>query len=115
MFFYFRYNVFMQNNYIDLIEPTPILHTKKCQLIAYSIKSFLQFTPLVTAVSVWYMYDYFIAGATLLILFIVIGIIRANMRNSVIPLSQREHHYNDEDIAKWLTGKKLCPKYNEHA
>jgi len=99
----------MKNDYINLIEPTPVLHTKKCQLIALIIKLLLQFTPVLVALITWYVYDYFIAGAALLIMFVVVGIIRAKMRNSVIPLSQREYHYNDEGIAKWFTAKEICP------
>jgi hypothetical protein len=103
----------MKNDYINLIEPTPVLHTKKCQFIALAIKLFLQFTPIITALIVWYIYDYFIAGATLLIMFVVVGIVRAKMRNSVIPLSQREYHYNDEGIAKWFTAKEICLQNDE--
>lgn len=99
----------MKDDYIDLIQPTPVLHTKKCRLIALVIKLLLQFAPMITAIAAWYMYDYFIAGATLLIMFVVVGIIRAKMRNSVIPLSQREYHYNDEGIANWFTAKEICP------
>ena len=98
----------MKNNYIDLIEPTPLLHTKRCKIIAYILRLFLQLTSLATALIMWYIYDYFIAGATLLISFVLIGIIRAKMRNSVIPPRQREYHYNDDAIAKWFTAKKLC-------
>ena len=98
----------MKNNYIDLIEPTPVLHTKRCKIIAYIVRLFLQFTSLTTALIIWYIYDYFIAGATLLILFVIMGIIRAKMRNSVIPPPQREYHYNDKAIAKWFTAKELC-------
>ena len=103
----------MKNDYIDLIEPTPILHTKKCQFISLIIKLFLQFTPIIAALITWNLYDYFIAGATLLIMFVVVGIVRAKMRNSVIPPSQREYHYNDEGIAKWFTTKEICPKNDE--
>ena len=103
----------MQNDYIDLIEPTPVLHTKKCQFIALFIKLCLQFIPLVTALITWYLYDYFIAGATLLIMFVIVGIIRAKMRNSVIPLSQREYHYNDEGIANWFTAKEICSQSDD--
>jgi len=103
----------MKNDYIDLIEPTPVLHTKKCQFISLIIKLFLQFTPIIAALITWYLYDYFIAGATLLIMFVVVGIVRAKMRNSVIPPSQREYHYNDESIAKWFTAKEICPKNDE--
>jgi hypothetical protein len=98
----------MKNDYIDLIEPTPVLYTKKCKIIAYMLRLFLQFTSLTTALIVWYLYDYFIAGAVLLIFFVVMGIIRAKMINSVIPPTQREYHYNDDGIAKWFTAKELC-------
>ncbi|WP_457744816.1 hypothetical protein [Sulfurimonas sp.] len=98
----------MNNDYIDLIEPTPKLHSKKCRFTAFGIKLLLQFTSPALALIIWYVYDYFIAGATLLISFIVVGIIRAKMRNSVIPIHQREFQYNDEGIAAWFTAKELC-------
>jgi len=106
--FSFGYNISMKTDYIDLIEPTPTLHSKKCKLIVFIIKIFLQYAMFVTAFIAWYLYDYFIAGATLLISFIIIGIIRAKMRNSVIPPHQREYHYNDEGIATWFAAKELC-------
>jgi len=98
----------MKTNYIDLIEPTPKLYSKKCRLTAFGIKLLLQYGSFIAAFTVWYLYDYFIAGATLLISFIVIGIVRAKMRNSVIPPHQREYYYNDEGIATWFTAKELC-------
>ncbi|WP_457749706.1 hypothetical protein [Sulfurimonas sp.] len=103
----------MQNDYIDLIQTTPVMQTKKCRFIAMLIKLFLQYTPVISAFIAWYLYDYFIAGATLLIMFIIVGIVRAKMRNSVIPLSQREYHYNDEGIANWFTAKEICPQTND--
>ena len=99
----------MENDYIDLIEPTPILHSRKCKVIAFSIKLLLQYSSFITAFIAWYLYDYFIAGATLLITFLIIGIVRAKMRNSVIPPHQREYHYTDEGIANWFSAKELCP------
>ena len=79
----------MQNDYIDLIEPTPKLHSKKCKIMAFALKIFLQYTTFITALISWYFYDYFIAIATLLLTFIIMGIIRSKIRNSVIPLKQR--------------------------
>ena len=104
----------MKNDYIDLIEVTPILKTKKCKIVAFIIKVFLQFTPVIVALLVWYIYDYFIAGATFLITFVVIGIIRAKIRNSVIPISQQEYHYNDDAIAKWFSAKELCSQNSKN-
>ena len=98
----------MDTNYIDLTEPTPKLKTKKCKIFSFMLSIFLQYTTFVVAIIVWYFYDYFIAIATLLLSFIIMGIIRSKLRNSVIPVSQREYHYTDEGIANWYTAKILC-------
>ena len=98
----------MQTDYIELIEPTPKLYSKKCKFIAFALKIFLQFTTIAVALITWYLYDYFIAMATLLVSFIIMGIIRSKLRNSVIPSSQREYQYNDQGIADWYTAKELC-------
>ncbi len=98
----------MQTDYIEPIESTPILHSKKCKLISLITRVFLQSTTIVTALIAWYLYDYFVAIATLLLVFIVMGIVRAKIRNEVIPITQSEHHYNDKSIASWYTAKQLC-------
>ena len=98
----------MPNNTINLIEPTPKLHSKKCKFIAYILRIFLQFTTFITPVIAWYFYDYFIAMAVLILTFIIMGIIRSKLRNDVIPPSQREYQYNDQGIAEWYTAKIIC-------
>jgi len=112
---YFGIILVMENDYIDLKEPTPILHSKKCKYIAFGIKLLLQYLSIITAFMAWYLYDYFIAGATLLITFLIVGIVRAKIRNSVIPLHQMEYHYTDKEIANWFTEKEFCsnPVSNE--
>lgn len=98
----------MQNDFIDMIEPTPILKTKKCRFISSVLWIFLQFSTYFITVLIWYIYDYFIAFFALILSFIVMGIVRSKLRNSVIPLKQREYHYNDKGIADWYTAKELC-------
>jgi len=98
----------MQTDYIDMIEATPILHSKKCKFIAFLIKILLQYTTIVIGITAWYFYDYFIAGALLLLSFIIMGIIRSKLRNSAIPPSQREYQYNDKGIADWFVSQELC-------
>lgn len=102
----------MQNDYIDLIEPIPKLYSKKCKFISLIIKLFLQYTTFAAGLIAWFLYDYFIAIATLLLTFIVMGIIRSKIRNSVIPQKQREYQYNDQGIADWYTAKELCYMQN---
>ena len=103
----------MQTDFIELIEPTPVLKTKKCKIISFLLRMFLQFTTFITALIAWYIYDYFIAVATLLLTFIIMGIIRSKLRNSVIPVKQNEFQYNDQGIADWYTAKELCIELKE--
>lgn len=98
----------MKTDFIDQIEPTPKLHSKKCKLIAFMIRVFLQYSLYVLLPLLWYEYDYFVAIAFSLLGFIVIGIVRSKLRNSAIPPSQREYQYNDQGIADWYTARELC-------
>ncbi len=98
----------MQTDFINQIEPTPKLKTKKCKIISLFLRLFLQFTSYIIGLITWYMYDYFIAIGVFLLSFIIIGIIRSKLRNSVIPKSQQEYVYNDKGISDWYTARELC-------
>jgi len=98
----------MNNDYIDMIESTPILHSKKCKLIALSIAILLKYSAYVVTILIWVKYDYFIAFFALILNFIIIGIIRAKIRNIAIPIKQQEYPYNDKGIADWYTSKEIC-------
>ena len=98
----------MQKEHIEIIEPTPKIHSKKCKLLSFVLKVFLQFTTFVVPLIVWYLYDYFIAILALVLTFIIMGIIRSKIRNAVIPVSQREYQYNDQGIADWYVAKEIC-------
>ncbi len=98
----------MQTDYIDEIEPTPILKSQKCKLFSFMIYIFLQFTTFIVSLISLFIYDYFIAILTLVLSFIVMGIIRSKIRNSVIPSLQREYQYSDKEIADWYTDRELC-------
>ena len=98
----------MENDFIEMIEPTPKLNSKKCRIISFFIRIFLQFSIYIITFIVWLMYDYFIAISTLLLSFIIMGIVRSKIRNSVIPPKQREYQYNDQGIADWYTAKEIC-------
>ena len=102
----------MQTDFIEQFQSTPKLHSKKCKMIALILRLFLQFGSGMVALFTWYLYDYFIAIAVLLVSFIVIGIIRSKLRNSVIPPSQREFQYNDQGIADWYAAREICLESN---
>ena len=98
----------MQDNFIEMIEPTPKFTSKRCHTISLFVRIFLQFTTLFIALITWYLYDYFIAIATLLLTYIIMGIVRSKIRNSAIPSKQREYQYNDKGIADWFTAREFC-------
>lgn len=98
----------MQEEYIELIEPTPKLHSKKCKTISLLLRLFLQYGTILAGFGAWFLYDFFIAMLTLILTFIIMGIVRSKLRNSVIPPNQREYQYNDKGIADWYTAKELC-------
>jgi len=95
----------------EIIEsriPTPTLQTFTCKLFARTIEYFLRYSAFVLSLSIWYLYDYFIAGSSFVLLYIVIGIIRSKLRNSSIPYNQREYTYNDKEVSIWYATKYLC-------
>jgi len=98
----------MQNDFIDMIEPTPKIYSKKCKTISFLIKIFLQTSTYISGLIAWYLSDYFIAGATFILTFIIMGIVRSKIRNSVIPPKQSEYQYSDQGIADWYTARELC-------
>ena len=95
-------------DFIEMMEPTPKLLTRKCQALRTALWLFLQFFIYPTSLLVWYLYDFFIAGIALVLGFVVIGIIRAKIRNISIPYKQREYNYNDKGIATWFVATHFC-------
>lgn len=98
----------MQTDFINQIEPTPKLATKKCKIVALALRMFLQFTSYIVGLLSWYYYDYFMAIALFLLSFIIMGIVRSKIMHSVIPASQHEYNYNTQGIADWYTARELC-------
>ena len=98
----------MNDDFLEMLEPTPKLHSKKCKIISTIIWFLLKYSIYIITLLSWYLYDYFIAFFTLVLAYVIIGIIRAKIRNSVIPIKQREYHYNDKGIADWYTAKEIC-------
>jgi len=98
----------MQNDFIPLIEPTPTIYSKKCKILTWLLMASLKSINYIVALIIWYRFDYFFATAAFLIGFVVMGIVRSKLRNSVIPVSQQEYHYSDDAIAKWYMARRVC-------
>ena len=98
----------MNDEILEMLESTPELNSKRCKVISLLLRIFLQFGIYIVALIIWYLQDYFIAIASLMASYIVMGIIRSKIRNSVIPLKQREHQYSDKEIADWFVAIEFC-------
>ena len=94
-----------------MLEPTPEPKQTKCRLLVFLIGSGLSYGTFVIALVIWFYYDFFYAFGVLVISYLVIGIIRSKLRNSVIPLTQQEYSYNDRAIAAWYVSKRLLCDY----
>jgi hypothetical protein len=90
------------------IDPTPTLPTRLCRLYARMMGYALSYGNYLIAAFVWWKSDWFIAIGTLLLGFIVFGIIRSKLRNDAIPIAQRETPYTDYAIATWYLSRNHC-------
>lgn len=98
----------MQNDTFDMPSTLPQFSDKKCYYYAKAIEYLMKSIPFLSALTIWYMYDYFIAIATFLIALLVSWILRAKIRNISIPLNQQEYEYSDREIAIWYVAKYIC-------
>lgn len=90
------------------IDPTPTLPTRRCRLIARLLGYGLSYGNYAVAAVVWMQSDGFIAAGSLLLGFIVFGILRSKLRNDSIPPAQRELSYSDYAIATWYLSRNHC-------
>jgi hypothetical protein len=98
----------MQDDIIELIQPTPIFKTKKCLFLVHLIRYTLQYLHVGLFLVGVYMYDFIIGFVFLAITYIIVGIIRSKLRIVAIPPSQLELSYDDFSIASWYAYKYLC-------
>ena len=89
-------------------DPTPTLPTRLCRFYARMVGYALSYGNYLIAASIWWKSDWFIAIGTLLLGFIIFGIIRSKLRNDAIPPAQRETPYSDYAIATWYLSRNHC-------
>jgi len=95
------------------IDPTPTLPTRKCRLAARFLGYALTYGNYLIALFVWWQSDWFFAAGSLILGFIVFGIIRSKLRNDSIPPAQREMSYDDHAIASWYLFRYHCFGHTE--
>jgi hypothetical protein len=93
---------------IEYKEKLPVLNTLWCKTVAKAIELFLRFGSWIAVGIFWIYYDYFIGIVAGLVGFLIIGIIRAELRNGVLPPTQREYPFSDKEIAHHFLSKRVC-------
>lgn len=100
----------MEETIIEMREPTPTFKTRRCRLLAVVIAAALTYAPFAAALGAWYLYGLFYGVALLALAYLLVGIVRAKLRNSSVPPAQQELSYSDREIAAWFVSRGLfCP------
>lgn len=92
---------------IPVIEPTPEPVKPLCRLGARLLGWTFSYGTYVLGVLAWYLYGWFYGLAALPAGFVILGIVRAKIRNISIPLPQQEYKYSDHAVAKWYVVRRL--------
>lgn len=92
----------------DKIELTPIIKGKKCKLLLLLLYLFITYTPILTSIIIWYMYNFLIGFAFFLFFTLAIGIVISKLRLLSLPPNQREMSYSNMAVARWFLGKNIC-------
>lgn len=90
------------------IDPTPTLPTRKCRWMAKLLGWKLSYGNYILALIIGWQSDWFIGIASLLLGFIIFGILRSKLRNDSIPPTQQEYPYSDYAIATWYLSRNHC-------
>ncbi len=99
---------------VEFIQPTPKPKSKKCAFLINIVAFLLRFSALLVMIGVFFLFNwnFMYAITSFFLSYIVVGIIRAKMRQLAIPPQQLELNYNDKAIAAWYLLKFYC--FEEH-
>ena len=92
------------NNTIELFDPVPKLKTKKEKFYAMLIALGLSYGYIILALLVWLESNWYIALSTLLLAFLVTGIISSKLLHLYVPRKQHEFSYSSKELASWVIG-----------
>ncbi|HIC43219.1 MAG TPA: hypothetical protein EYO73_02675 [Sulfurimonas sp.] len=93
---------------MEMYTQTPILHSKKCKLLALIFRLFLSYGIYLITAGVWFIYNWYYALSALLLSFVLMGILRSKLLHSSIPKVQQEFTYSDKDISAWYLHRYIC-------
>lgn len=92
---------------VHIVE-LPSLPTKRCRLMATIGGLALSYGHYIISILIYLNSDLFIAIGSLLLGFIILGIIGSKLRNISIPISNLEFSYTDKEIVTWYLLRYVC-------
>jgi len=93
---------------METYTQTPQMPDRKCKILHFLLTIFLSFGTYIITAGVWFIYNWYYAISTLLLAFILIGILRSKLLHSSVPKVQQEFSYSDQDIAAWYLHLHIC-------
>ena len=87
---------------LELFEPVPTLRNTKEKTLAGSLTLLLSFGYIIIALLVWIETSWYLALSTLLLGYLVMGIISSKIVHFYVPVRQREFNYSNKELAVWV-------------
>ena len=87
---------------IELFEKVPQLNTRQERIYATLISFTLSFGYYLIALVVWSQSSWYIALSTLLLAYLLTGIISSKLLHAYVPHKQQELSYSNKDLAAWI-------------
>ena len=93
----------MESN--EILEPfvsLPILETRKEKYLALLLAWALSYGYIIVSLFVWTQSNWYIALSSLLLSYIISGIISSKLLHHFVPYSQHEFAYSSKELATWV-------------
>ena len=87
---------------IELFEAVPPLQTKQEKFYAALMSFGLSYGYFLLALIVWWQSSWYMALSTLLLAYLLTGIISSKLLHMYVPHKQHEFSYSSKDLAAWV-------------
>lgn len=94
----------------QIIENPPEPTNFTCKALVYVVVALLYGFPFILAIFGWIRYDLFIAFCFLCFGYLANGVIHSKIRQTSVPLDQRETSFSSLEISKWFVARYLLCK-----
>ncbi|MDF1881848.1 hypothetical protein JHD50_11150 [Sulfurimonas sp. MAG313] len=94
---------------MNIYTQTPIPPNKQCKLLQIALALFLSYGIYLITAIIWFFYNWYYALSSLLLSFVLMGIVRSKLLHASIPKVQQEFTYSDKDISSWYVHRYVCP------